>query len=294
MASTHNNKGRWYVKKADKILGPFPNRTISSSLILGRITLDTEVSQDQEHWVAVKEYNALVPDVVREAHTPEGAKALMLARVREDERAARAKAATEPGDERRVDEDQIIKLHRQLRDDILKKYHNKPIINKQTISIALLVFVIIMITAVVLQPPSQQIGADCSATAIAGVNWSSCNKQGVKLANMDLTASQFKSTRFEAASFNGSKLDNAELSYANLSQADLQQASLQGAALVGANLRQANLQGANLQGANLSYAELEGANLQSTRLENVRFDHAIWVNGAQCLPGSLGGCLLGE
>ncbi|MCX7627649.1 MAG: pentapeptide repeat-containing protein [Methylophilaceae bacterium] len=50
--------------------------------------------------------------------------------------------------------------------------------------------------------------------------------------------------------------------------------------LVGADLRGANLTNANLYGANLSYAQLEGADLSG----------AIWTDGRQCAPGSVGRC----
>ena len=129
------NKGRWYIRVKSKVHGPFPNQLIGSYLILGRINLNTEVSQDEENWSPVNNYKALVPEVVLNAHTPEGAKALMLARVREDER--RAKASSEDfDDERRVeDETRVIKLHRQLRDDILQRYNNRPGKNGRNIAI---------------------------------------------------------------------------------------------------------------------------------------------------------------
>lgn len=79
MGNKDKTKGRWYVKKGDIIQGPFPNQLISSYLILGRFELDTEISQDKKNWAPVRDFKALVPDVVLNAHTSEGAKALMLA-----------------------------------------------------------------------------------------------------------------------------------------------------------------------------------------------------------------------
>ena len=284
------NKGRWYIRVNDQIQGPFPNQFISSSLILGRIDLETEVSQDEKNWTAVKNYKALVPDVVLNAHTPEGAKALMLARVREDER--RAAAQNDVDDERRVeDENQIIKLHRQLRDDILTRYHNVPRKNTRNIGIVILLVVLFIAVFVVYQPGSIRSGADCNAIAQIGVNWSECNKQGQNFAGMDLSSSQFKATKLNGADFSRAHLDDSDLSYASLFHAQMQQSSLQNALLIGANLRQANLRSANLQGADLSYAELVGAKLDGALLINTRFDHALWVNGKTCLPGSIGACL---
>jgi len=284
------NKGRWYIRVNDQIQGPFPNHFISSSLILGRIDLETEVSQDEVNWTAVKSYKALVPDVVLNAHTPEGAKALMLARVREDER--RSAAQNDVDDERRLeDENQIIKLHRQLRDDILTRYHNAPGKNTRNIGIIILLVVLFIAVFVIYQPGSIRSGADCNAAAEIGVNWSQCNKQGQNFAGMDLNSSRFNGTKLNAADFSRARLDDSDLSYASLFHAQMQQSSLQNALLVGANLRQANLRSANLQGADLSYAELVGAKLDGALLINTRFDHALWVNGKTCLPGSVGDCL---
>ena len=83
-----SNKGCWYIKRGEKIQGPFPNKLIGRFLILGRITQDTLVSQDQNNWSEVSQYPAMVPEVVKEAGTPQGDRALMLARIREDERSS--------------------------------------------------------------------------------------------------------------------------------------------------------------------------------------------------------------
>ena len=292
MAHKDHSKGRWYIRKGEQIQGPFPNQLISRYLILGRMDLDTEISHDQENWTPVKEYKALVPEVVLNAHTPEGHKALMLARIREDERRARDSAGIEGSTDRRVDEDQIIKLHRQLRDDILKRYRARPEITRRNILVIVSLAFIFFIALFIYRPGDSESGADCTALAKPGVNWSACNKQGQSLTGLDLSASVFKATRLNGVDFSRSRLDDSDLSYSNLSQADLQQTTLRNVSLLGANLRKANLQGADLSGADLSYAELEGARLEGAVLDNARFDRAFWLNGEQCLPKSIGACLL--
>ena len=286
------NKGRWYVRVRDKIHGPFPNQLIGSYLILGRIDLQTEVSQDKKNWIAVKSYKALVPDVVLNAHTPEGAKALMLARVREDERRAKAEQAMDDMDERRVaDEDKIIKLHRQLRDDVLNRYHKAPNKNVRNMLVIALLVVLFIAAFVLYQPSDIQSSVDCNAPAQTGINWSECNKQGQNFAGMDLSVSIFKGAQLNGADFSRARLDDSDFSYASLFHAQMQQSSLQNALLIGANLRQVNLSSANLQGADMSYAELVGARLEGALLTNTRLDYALWVNGKTCLPGSIGACL---
>lgn len=281
------------MRQNGKIRGPFPNQLISRYLILGRIDLDTPVSQDQEHWTPVREFNALVPDLVLNAHTPEGHKALMLARIREDERSARAVETELPDNaDRRIDEDQIIKLHRQLRDDVLSRYRSQPELARRNIGLVILAAAILFVALLVYRPANQVVDVDCSTPAGPGVDWSACNKQGLNLVGRDLSGGVFKATQLNAADLTRSRLEQADLSYANLSRADMQQASLHNASMIGTNLRMANLQGAVLSGANLAFAELEGARLEGAVLDGARFDNAIWINGEQCLPGSLGVCLL--
>ena len=286
--SQNSQQARWYVRKNGRIQGPFPNQLISSYLILGRIDLECEISQDQANWAPVKNFRALVPDVVLNAGTPEGARALMLARVREDERSARGEA--DASVERRAEEDQAIKLHRQLRDDIRNDYHSRFQSNWRY-WVPILVVATGIILAFVFYRPAPVISADCSASAQPGVDWSGCNKQGVVLSVRDLTGSLWAAGRFNEANFMGSKLDNSDLSYANFTRANFQRASMQRVYLKGAVLDQADLQGANLAGSDLSYAELTGALLTDAKLNGARFDHAIWVNGEVCLAGSVGECL---
>ena len=292
MGHKDKNKGRWYVKNGNAIQGPFPNQLITGYLVLGRIELDTEISQDQEHWAPVSNYKALVPEVVLNAHTTEGAKELMLARVREDERSSRAGDFEDTELERRDNEDQVVKLHRQLRDDVLKRYRTKPELNLRNLAIVITIFVVLLLLILVLTPANEESQADCSSAPQQGVNWSHCNKQGQNLSGLDLSASHFENTRFSNADFSRARLDSSNFSYADLSQSLMQQSSMIEVKMVGVILRQANLQGANLSNADLSYAELEGANLDDAVLVGVRLDNAIWITGETCLVGSTGACLL--
>lgn len=291
MTFKDHNQGRWYIKKDDQVFGPYPNKLISRYLILGRLTLESEISQDQKNWVTVDHYKSLVPEVVLNAHTPEGNKALMLARIREDERSTRSEEEVAET-ERRMDESQVVKLHRQLRDDILNQYRNQPGMNKRNIILLIAVAISMIVAFFSYRPVSDDTGSDCDALPAAGINWSMCNKQGQNLAGLDLSLSLFTSAILSDVDFSRSLLTGSDFSYANLSRAEMQQTQLRNAALIGANLRQANLLDANLEAANLSYAELEGARLEGALLDNARFDNAIWIDGQHCLPGSIGGCLL--
>ncbi len=290
-----SNKGRWYIKLGGSIQGPFPNKLIGRYLVLGRITEDVLVSQDKVHWSAIKSYPAMVPEVVKEAGTPQGKRALMLARIREDERSSLNRNAGESKSEaveRRDEEDPLIQLHRQMRDDVLDQYNKKPQIQILYYSVA--GFIVLALAGVFIASNTTDDTplADCDAPAQPDINWSGCNKQGEALRGRDLRGGDFRSAILQAADLSSARLQKSDLSYANLSQAILLSAQLQNTNMKGANLRQANLQGADLTAANLSYAELVGSQLQGAVLKQAIFDYAIWVNGETCLPGSTGECLI--
>jgi len=283
-------KGRWYIKQNSKIQGPFPNKLIGSYLILGRIKLETLISQDQKNWSPVSSYPAMVPDVVKEAGTVQGDRALMLARIREDERSSAGNADSNI-DERREDEEQLMQLHRQIRDDVLKGWRSKP--QKKLIYIGLSSLLGLTLIGFYISQSGDEIKlTDCNARAVAGINWSGCNKQGENLRNRNLQQVNFRGAKLQAADLSAAQLQGADLAYANMSQSILISAQLQKSNLKGANLRRANLQSADLSAANLAYAELVGSQLQGAILNQAIFDHAIWVNGETCLPGSIGACLL--
>lgn len=285
-----SNKGRWYIKQENSIHGPFPNQLIGRYLILGRITLDTPVSQDKQNWSAVSNYPAMVPDVVKEAGSAEGDRSLMLARIREDERSSRSGGEAELED-RRDEEEDVVQLHRQLRDDLLFKTRSEP--RQRLIMISILALFIFTLLVVYLTYDGGN-GArltDCNAMAQPGINWSGCNKEGELLRSRNLQQANFRNAKLQTSDLSAAQLQQADFAYANLSRAILVSSQLQGASFKGANLYQANLQDADLSGANFSHAEMIGSQLQGADLSAAVFDHAIWVNGQKCLPGSVGSCL---
>jgi len=285
-----STKGRWYIKQESQVQGPFPNKLIGSYLILGRINLDTLVSQDQRNWSPVSDYPAMVPEVVKEAGSKQGDRALMLARIREDERSSTA-TTDEPVDNRREDEEQLMQLHRQIRDDVLKGHQSQP--QKRLIYLGVFGVLLLSVIGFYINQQGDKIKlADCNARAVAGINWSGCNKQGENLRNRNLQGVNFRGAKLQTADLSAAQLQGADLAYADLSRSTLISAQLQSSNLKGANLRQANLQNADLLSADLSYAELVGSQLQGANLKRAVFDHAIWVNGQKCLVGSVGACLL--
>lgn len=285
-----SNQGRWYIKMGENVRGPFPNKLIGSYLILGRITQQTLVSQDKKNWSPVSDYPAMVPEVVKEAGTIQGDRALMLARIREDERSSKLNEGDD-FDNRREDEEQLIQLHRQIRDEVQQGYNVSS--HKRIVYSSIAVLLLLTLIGFFISNRSDSLKlADCDAAAKPGINWSACNKQGEVLRNRNLQQVNFRSAKLQTADLSAAQLQGADLAYADLSQSILISAQLMKSNLKGANLRRANLMGADLSAANLSYAELVGSNLQGSILKRAIFDHAIWVNGEKCLPGSIGACLL--
>jgi len=97
---------QWFVRREEKIRGPFTAREISRQMILGRIDPFDELSDDRAEWRPLSAVPQLVPDVVRQAHDEAGRSRLVLARLREDERARERRAshsASRAADRRRGD-----------------------------------------------------------------------------------------------------------------------------------------------------------------------------------------------
>jgi hypothetical protein len=80
------NRQLWYVRREGQMRGPLPEGQVSREIILGRILLSDEVSDDRRRWHALATIPKLVPEVVHHANTEAGRSRLLLARLREDER----------------------------------------------------------------------------------------------------------------------------------------------------------------------------------------------------------------
>ena len=304
----NNSTTTWYVRKDNKVMGPYPARLIGRFLILGRIKLDTEVSADNQRWIAVGKIKFLIPKEILEANTEKGQKQLQAARQREDERRTDRRqespeqSATQDvqggGERRRSDrrstEEVAMKMHRRLREDLLHQQAVSKKFSRWGAGTLVLAVGGVLVAFLVLEPRKIENESDCAAPPGKGVDWSYCNKQSEALAGRMLEQAILKNVRFDNANLAQARLGHSDLSYGSLNRSELIEADLQNATLVGASLRGANLFNANLNGANFSYADLQGATIDNAAMEGAVFDHAIWVDGRKCLVGSVGGCLLGK
>jgi len=285
----------WYAKRKGKILGPFPSGALRRFVLIGRVRIDDYVSSDKKDWQKVSEVPEVVPREVRKAIAEGRLDTLFPDKLREDERTGRERRSNPSAPmkgrkgERREDETDIAKQHRKKRDDIqrLRENRKRPMVGIIVVGV-LVVFG--MSFGLYLGAPEPIPDPDCDAQPSPRVNWRNCRldqvvHESVNLDSANLSSASLRGSRFSGAHFNAGDLQYADFGGADLSYTELTQARMKGATLV-----KADLSYADLSKSDLSYANLRGANLGGALLADVIFDHAIWVDGQTCLPGSLGTC----
>ncbi|MCA9912020.1 MAG: pentapeptide repeat-containing protein [Anaerolineae bacterium] len=282
----------WFIRQDKEIRGPFPSATISQFLLIGRVRMSDEVSQDKENWQKIRNIPELIPDV-------------MKADLTDPVNRANLEAARHGADERKWGEDEfddserrssetaeeyaLRQLHASKRlDEYERKTKQQKII---TLAVLLVICAAVIIPLLLYTPGEKVPDIDCSAPQAPGVNWSNCNFQGANLDGAVLIKAHIRNANFTSASLYQTKLSGVDFSYTNLGLANLRLSDLTNASLVGAVLRNSDLRGADLSGADLSYADLQGAQLTDTNLRRAKLDKAIWINGQVCAQGSVGGCL---
>lgn len=288
-----NTNTLWYTRKNGTIKGPFTNVIITNDLILGRLSMDDEVSHDQISWHALFHRTEL--------HSQLHGAELEKARIHLDERngfdqrdnqkTSEQHAHIRKKDRRLMESD--INIHRrQFHTNLMLKLRQQPQHLFWPIVIILLTLSLIIFFAI---KSPQQIPtplADCSTPALPYLNWSNCYKPNLIMINKDMSYAKLTNSHLIAADFSQSNLSNADLTYANLQSSNLSDVQLQNSNLMGANLKNTDLSHSDLSNANLSYANLTGANLMSSKIDNTQFDHAIWITGQHCAPQSIGECII--
>lgn len=297
--TSDNNKRFWFFRKDGEEKGPFPLMMIQRFIILGRLTMKDQVSDDRRAWRAIANTPEVIPDELKQPDSPEKHELLMLRRMQQDERVRErrhddAGVADErrQGTGRRSPEPPEIQAHREQVKRVLEARPRRPSIFL-SVTTALLIFVGLIGGGVYLLRTAEtkvERFPDCNKPAAPGINWSGCKLEGKPVSGKDLTNARLDNGDFRQADFHGSKLVGAQLAYANFTSADLRYADLAAARLVGADLRRADLSNARLDKADLSYANLVGANLGGASLKGTLLTKTIWFDGRVCAPGSIGVC----
>jgi uncharacterized protein YjbI with pentapeptide repeats len=113
---------------------------------------------------------------------------------------------------------------------------------------------------------------------------------GCDLSNAVLMRGQYAEADLAEADFADANLSLANFAKARLADARLAGANLRLANFRGADLRRAVLRDAKLTGAKLQKANLQGAVLEDAVLRGADLTGAIWIDGSECGPGSIGRC----
>lgn len=241
----------WFLKKGEKVFGPFAAAKVRNFLLEGKIDMRDQVSRDRKNWVFLKQQPEVVPLQMRDP---------------EQFADTEYSDALDPG---------------------RKGSLWLPIL----LVIILIAAGIGTSVLLQQEQGGTAYQTDCTAAAEAGVNWNSCNKRGFVAENQNLDNMSANNGKLEESRFSGSSMKNANLKYAQLDKTDLSYTDLSGAVLKGASLRGADLGNAILNNADLRYSDLTDARLGGIQLDNARLEGVIWNNGQTCKPGSIGECI---
>ncbi len=299
------NQLLWYTRRVsdgDEIKGPFPSGMVSRYILLGRVLLSDDVSVDREIWRPVQDIRELMPEVMRgDLNDPVVQERLNAARRWADERLARDRRAAQPSSpefqsrrsgERRQVEPVAIVQHRVAKTKRFMAAKGLSAGRGYGMMMALAGVGILMFVFVFMShEETQTTTRDCSSSAHPKVDWNGCKMDGAQLDRANLQGAQLRETILNGASLHEANMKNIDLSYAELNFSNLSLADMSSAVLLGVSLRGANLANANLRDSNLSYADFAGADLSAANLEGAILDHAIWIDGGQCAPQSVGRCI---
>jgi hypothetical protein len=288
----------WYVRRRNRVQGPFPSGSIRRFLLLGRVLLDDEVSLDKSDWRRLSEVPEVIPPEVRKALENGTVASVLPAQLREDERSGRDRREEKDrsdqqerreGD-RRQSEPMLVHSHRVAKTELreLSKRRRFPL---SAVAVMGLLLALAIGYGIYLGAPPALPDPDCGASPGPGVNWRNCRLDGLVVESGNFQGGQLNNTILRSARLSGSVFNHADLNYADLSGADLSHGEFRAARMKGVELRNADLSYADFEAADLSFANLTGANLGGANLTGAGFSQAIWVDGTTCLAGSVGECV---
>ena len=76
----------WYTRRQGVVRGPFPAERITTYLLLGRIRMDDELSQDRMVWSPAEQLTSLLPAELRQQSCWDDYRELVVAQMKVDER----------------------------------------------------------------------------------------------------------------------------------------------------------------------------------------------------------------
>lgn len=286
-----NRHGQWYIRRQGEISGPFNGSVIINHLIVGRLSMQDEVSADNQRWFTLAQQPALHP----ENYDEDKARRLLDERTGLDRRQQQTPLAEHLSmrkGERRSKEPKSEQERRDFRRELMQQYRQRsermfwPLLITFGFLFSITLMAVLFPTTIPMPLPN------CSSPPGPEVNWNNCLKSQADLSNLDMRAAHLRNSQFSDARLMNVILADADMAYANLRHADLSYSDLRGAILFGTNLSEADLSNADLRHADLAYADLSNARLGGTELDGARLDNAIWIDGQICAANSVGLCRL--
>lgn len=287
----NNTQGQWYIRKQGEITGPFTASVIRNHLLLGRLSMEDEVSADGQLWLLLAEQTSLHPSQEEsdkrrrylDERTGLDRRNKQSPPPREARKRRGERRAPEPEEEqsRRA-------LHRYLMQQFCQRREKKfwPLLGTSGLLLALLGLAMLFPKTIPAPLPN------CSTPAAPGINWNNCLKPSLSLIGADLSSASLRNSQLSDANLMNALLVNTDMAYADLHNINLSYSDLRHASLFGSNLSGADLSYADLSEADLAYANLNNARLGGAELKGTRLDKAIWIDGRECAEGSIGQCVL--
>lgn len=289
----------WYTRNKSGVKGPFTTGMLQRFVLIGRLNMDDQVSQDKKEWHTVKSTRSVIPEEMRDIKTDDDRQRLLQAQLREDERSKdrrRAELGEFQGrrdkNDRRTSEDIHMRAHRESRNEVVDHYvqSSTPWISRLTLGFMLTGLLIVAIYVFVEQGENESSVSDCSHVPAAGVNWENCQFEGAQLTKQNLQKSRMRNINFSASNLTGTSFRESDLAYASFAISHLLGADMSKAILKGANLKNSDLRQVNFTGADLSYADLRGATIRGADFKDAILYKTIWINGRVCSADSIGIC----
>ena len=205
----------WYVRRKEKVMGPFPSGTLRRFVLIGRIRIDDLVSTDKDSWQKVANVPEVVPREVRKAIAEGKFDQVTPAKLREDERTGRERRSDKSNQkfdsrrkgERRENEEETVKRHRKMREETqrLREMRKKPVVAAVVVS-ALALSGIGM--GFYLGAPDPIPTPECEAPPVPGVNWRNCRLDSVTHESANLKGANLSSASLRDSAFTGSQFNS--------------------------------------------------------------------------------------
>ena len=205
----HEHAAGWYYRKNGETYGPFVAGLISRYILLGRIAKTDEVSRDGQQWLQAKDFEELIPEVMKADQTdPEVQQRLMAAMRWADERQVDRRMHEEStleqrerrvaGDRRNLEDEEII-AHREQQ---LARARRSASRMNSLLGWLVILGAIASLSALgwyIYTNKSPEVYIDCNAAPSPNVNFNNCDMEGVDFSEADLTGSSFNNSHLSTS-----------------------------------------------------------------------------------------------